>query len=141
MSDYRFPLAGSYNTRVAAVNVLTTESGIVGIGVVGIMIVGKTGTTTTKDQRFVNCFTERVVNGYTGKTTLYLVKRPGFASSITPQAGSMGNALLVWTGNGQKVMSAFGATNSSIYDSTTQLVTNAADTTAITGLAKAIVET
>src|SRR3990167_6751356 len=112
--QYRFPLAGSYNTRIASTNVTTTESGIVGIGVVGIMIVGLTGTTTTKDQRFVNCFTERVVNGYTGKTTLYLVKRPGFASVLTPQSGSIGNALLIWTGNAQKIMSAFGATNSSI---------------------------
>lgn len=138
---FRFPLAGSYNTRVSATNILTSESGIVGIGIVGIMIVGLTGTTTTKDQRFVNCFTERVVNGFTGKTTLYLVKRPGFASSMTPQSGSIGNALLVWTGNGQKIMSAFGATDSSIYDSTTQLVTNAADTTKITGKATAIIET
>lgn len=138
---YRLALAGSYNTRVASTNVLTSESGIVGIGIVGIMIVGLTGTTTTKDQRFVNCFTERVVNGYTGKTTLYLVKRPGFASVLTPQSGSIGNALLIWTGNAQKIMSAFGATNSSIYDSTTQLVTNNADTTVITGKATAIIET
>lgn len=138
---YRLPIAGSYNTRVSATNIITSESGIVGIGIVGIMIVGLTGTTTTKDQRFVNCFTERVVNGFTGKTTLYLVKRPGFASILTPQSGSIGNALLVWTGNAQKIMSAFGAANSSIYDSTTRLVTNAVDTTAITGKATAIIET
>jgi len=138
---YRYPLAGSYNTRVSAVNVTTSESGIVGIGIVGIMIFGKTGTTTTKDQRFVNCHPERVINRFTDKLTIYLVKRPGFASAMTPQAGSIGNALLVWTGNGQKIMSAFGAANSSIYDSTTQLTTDAADTTAITGLAKGIVET
>ena len=141
MSDFRFPLAGSYNTRVSSTNVTTSASGVVGIGVVGVMVVGLTGTTTTKDQRFVNCFTERVVNPYTGNTTLYLVKRPGFASIMTPQSGSIGNALLVWTGNANKIMSAFGASNSSIYDSTTQLVTNAADTTAITGKATAIIET
>lgn len=139
--DWRVALAGSYNTRVAAVNVASSQSGVFGIGVFGVMIIGKTGTTTTKDQRFVNCFTERVVNRFTGKTTLYLVKRPGFASSITPQSGSIGNALLVWTGNAQKIMSAFGAANSSIYDSTTQLVTNAVDTTVITGKATAIIET
>lgn len=138
---YRIPLAGSYNTRVSATNVLTSESGVVGVGVVGEMIVGLTGATTTKDQRFVNCFTERVVNGFTGRTTLYLVKRPGFATALTPQAGSIGNALLVWTGNGQKIISAFGAANSSIYDSATQLVTNNTDTTVITGKATGIVET
>jgi len=139
--QYRIPLAGSYNTRVASTNVLTSDSGVVGIGVVGVMVVGKTGTTTTKDQRFVNCFTERVVNGFTGKTTLYLVKRPGFAASMTPQSGSIGTALLIWTGNAQKIISAFGATNSSIYDSTTRLVTNNTDTTVITGKATGIVET
>lgn len=138
---YRFPLAGSYNTRVQAVNVTSSASGIVGVGVVGVMIVGYTGVTTTKDQRFVNCFTERVTNPYTQTTTLYLVKRPGFASIMTPQSGSIGNALLVWTGNAQKIMSAFGATNSSIYDSTTRLVTNNSDTTVITGKATAIIET
>lgn len=138
---FRIPLAGSYNTRVAATNVLSSSSGVVGVGVVGLMIVGLTGTTTNKDQRFVNCFTERVENKFTGKLTLYLVKRPGFASSLTPQAGSIGNALLVWTGNASKIMSAFGATNSSIYDSSTQLVTNNADTTVITGKATGIVET
>jgi len=138
---YRFPLAGSYNTRVSATNVLTPASGIVGIGVVGVMIVGNTGTTTTKDQRFVNCHAERVHNPFTDKLSIYLVKRPGLASSMTPQAGSPGTALLVWTGNAQKIISAFGAANSSIYDSTTRLVTNAVDTTAITGQATQITET
>lgn len=139
---FKIPLAGSYNTRVSATNILLgPDSGIVGIGVVGTMIVGKGGQATTKDQRFINCFTERVINSFTGKTTLYLVKRPGFASSLTPQAGSIGNAILLWTGAAGKIISAFGATNSSIYDSSTRLVTNNGDTTVITGKARSITET
>lgn len=134
MPDFKIPLAGSYNTRVAATNVLSSSSGVVGVGIIGLMIVGLTGTTTTKDQRFVNCFTERVSNPFIGKTTVYLVKRPGFASSSTPEAGSIGNAILVWTGSSGKVMSCFGATNSTLYDGTT-------GKGAITGKARGLTET
>ena len=140
---FSIPLAGSYNTRVSTPNVLLgPSSGIVGVGIVGVMIVGlASAQATTKDQRFVNCFSERVVNTFTGKVKIYLVKRPGFATSLTPQAGSVGNAILIWTGSSSKIISAFGATNSSIYDSATQLVTNNADTTVITGKARSITET
>jgi len=132
---YHFPLAGSYNTRVAATNSLTApSSGIVGVGKVGVMVVGQTNTVSTKDQRFVNCFAERVQNPYTGKLTIYLVKRPGFASILTPAAGSIGTAIMVWTGSSSKVISAFGGTNSTIYNSTTSLG-------AITGKANGITET
>lgn len=143
MDEFRLPIAGSYNTRVSTSNTLTSASGIVGAGIVGAMIVGRGSGTSTKDRRFVNCFTETVVDQYNNNKTLYLVKRPGFAALNTPQAGSIGNAILVWTGQGSgtKVISAFGSTNSSIYDGTTQLVTNAGDTTKITGKATAITET
>lgn len=139
--DFNIPLAGSYNTRVGTINVIASASSIVGFMIVGVGKVGTTGSVTTKDQRFVNCFTERVINPFTQKLTIYLVKRPGFASALEPQAGSIGNAILIWTGASSKIISAFGATNSSIYDSTTQLVTNNGDTTIITGKARSITET
>lgn len=139
--QYRYPLAGPYNTRV--VSVLPAVSGVVGSGIVGIMIVGKTATTSNKDRRFINCWPETVPNKVNGTNTIYLVKRPGFAALNTPQSGSIGNAIMVWSGQGSgtKVISAFGATNSSIYDGTTQLVTNNGDTTVITGRATGITET
>ncbi len=141
MPEFRIPLAGSYNTRVGATNVISSQSGVIGQGIIGLMIIGLTGTTTSKDQRYINCFTETVLNHFTQKKAIYVVKRPGFASALTPQAGSIGNALLVWSGSANKIISAFGATNSSIYDSSTQLVTNNADTTVITGKARHISET
>lgn len=133
---FTYQLGGPYNTRVTATNVLIDNTyGIVGVGVVGLSIVGKLAPSTTKDRRLINCFPTKI------EDKRYLVKRPGFASSLTPQASSIGNSILVWTGNGSKIISAFGATNSSIYDSTTRLVTNNADTTIITGKARSITET
>lgn len=141
--SFRIPVAGPFNTRVDTTNALTSSSGVVGAGIVGLMVVGSTAGASTKDRRFVNCWTETITDSVNNTKTVYLVKRPGFASSTTPQAGSIGNALMVWTGQGSgtKVISAFGATNSSIYDGTTQLVTNAVDTTKITGKATGITET
>lgn len=141
MAKYRYPLAGPYNTRV--VSVLPTGSGIVGAGIVGVMVVGRSTATSNKDRRFINCWSETVVNQTNNSKTMYLVKRPGFALSATPQSGSIGNAIMVWAGQGTgtKVISAFGATNSSIYDGTTQLVTNNGTTTIITGKATGITET
>ena len=81
--EFKIPLAGSYNTRISATNAVSAASGVVGAGIVGVMKVGLTGTTTTKDQRFVNCFTERVLDKFTNTVTLYCVKRPGFAASMT----------------------------------------------------------
>src|SRR5260221_5468910 len=131
--SFKFPLAGSYNTRVSATNVLSSASGIVGVGVGGIMVVGLAGATTTKDQRFVNVFSEKVLNPYTGKITIYTVKRPGFAPSMTPQAGSIGTAILVWTGSASKIISAFGTINSTLYNSTTSLRTINRQSTRLTG--------
>lgn len=134
--NFRIPLAGSYNTRITETNTLSSASGIVGLGIVGVMIVGASVQSTDKDQRYINCFTETVVNAYTGNRTLYCVKRPGFAVLNTPSAGNIGTAIMVWTGQGSgtKVMSAFGGTNSTIYDGTTSKG-------AITGKATQIAET
>ncbi len=136
MPDYYIPLAGSYNTRVNATNNLSSASGIVGLGIVGVMIVGASVQSTDKDQRFINCFTETVVNPYTGKRTLYCTKRPGWAALNTPASGNIGTAILVWTGQGAgtSVISAFGGTNSTLYSGTSSLG-------AITGKATHITET
>ena len=133
---FRVPVAGSRNNRVSASNILNAVSGYVGLGIVGSMIVGNAGGGTTKDQRFINCFSETITDPVTGKPEVYCVKRPGFATSITTGASAIGNALLIWSGQGSgtKVISAFGATNSTIYDSTTSLG-------AITGKATGITET
>lgn len=133
---YRIPLAGSYNTRVTETNALSSASGIVGLGIVGVMVVGASIQSTDKDQRYINCFSKSVNNPFTGTKTLYCVKRPGFAALNTPASGSIGTAILVWTGQGSgtKVMTAFGGTNSTLYDGTTSKG-------AITGKATQIAET
>lgn len=143
MAEFRFPVAGSYNTRADQANPFGAASGIVGLGVTGSMVVGSTTGASVKDRRFINCWTETVRDEFNQVKILYLCKRPGFASLNTPQSGSVGNAIMVWTGQGSgtKVISAFGATNSSIYDGTTQLVTNNGTTSIITGKATAITET
>lgn len=131
------PFTGVYNTRIAKTNQASGTSGVIGIGIIGSFTIGASIQASDKDERYINCFLTKE-----GKRD-YLVKRPGFGTLNTPQAGSVGNAILVWSGQGtgQKVMSAFGATNSSIYDGATRLVTNAVDTTAITGKATGITET
>lgn len=134
--NFRIPIAGSYNTRVTETNTLSSASGIWGLGIWGVFIWGDPVQSTDKDQRYINCFTKTVTNSYTGNRTLYCVKRPGFATLNTPQSGSIGTAVMVWTGQGAgtKVMSAFGGTNSTIYDGTTGKGT-------ITGKATQIAET
>lgn len=134
--SYRVPVAGSINNRVSATNILNSVSGFVGLGIVGLMIVGKTTDASAKDQRFINCFSETVVDAVTGHRDVYMVKRPGFATSITTGSAAIGNAITVWTGYGpgDSVISAFGATNSTIYNTTTSLG-------AITGKATGITET
>lgn len=133
---YSIKLAGPINTRSSAINTTSAASGIVGIGIVGSMIVGASPQPSDKDRRYINCYT------ITAGEEKHLVKRPGFGVLNTPQSGSIGNQVHVWVGQGSgtKVISAFGGTNSSIYDGTTKLVTNAAPTTAITGKATGIVE-
>jgi hypothetical protein len=134
--SFRVPVAGSINQRVSATNILNSVSGYVGLGIVGGMIVGKTSGMSTKDQRFVNCFSETIVDAITGQPAVYMIKRPGFATSITTATADLGAAILIWTGygSGDSVISAFGATNSTIYNGTTSLG-------AITGVATGITET
>jgi hypothetical protein len=121
MGKFRIPLGGSYNTRQTDTNALSASSGIWGLGVWGTFVWGAAVQSTDKDQRFINCYAKTVVNPFTQTRTIYNVKRPGFQTLNTPAAGSIGTAVMVWTGQGAgtKVMSAFGGTNSTIYDSTT----------------------
>lgn len=136
----RLPLTGSHVNRVSATNALDTSSGYVGVGIVGIMIVGSTTASSNKDQRFVNCFGISTVDRITGVKRIYAVKRPGWGTDVTPEAGSVGAAILVWTGQGSgtKRISAFGTTNSNIYNGDTLL---GAITGKCTGLTETFVST
>lgn len=131
---YTVPLGGSYTTRQSNVNASDTTSGYVGVGIVGLMIVGKSSTSTSKDARFLNCFTETIPDPVWGQPRKFVVKRPGWATSITPQAGSIGSHILVWTGGagGTSVITAFGSPNSTIYNATTGLGTITGKSTGLT---------
>ncbi len=130
MSDFAVPFTGQYNSRISKSNTASGTSGVVGIGIVGLMIVGGNNTASDKDERYINCFLT------TQGKRQYIIKRPGIAVNNVPAAGEVGSAILIWTGNGSgtSVISAFGATNSTIYNGTTSLG-------AITGKATAITET
>lgn len=125
-------MVGPYISRISTP---ATSSGIVGIGVVGVMVVGQSSLSTTKDARYINVYSQTVADPTAGKR-IYAVKRPGFGTHTTPASGQKGNDVHVWVGQGDgtKVISAFGDTNSTVYDGTTSLG-------AITGRATGITET
>jgi hypothetical protein len=129
----RIPLVGEFNTRLFTALDTDVDSGIVGIGVVGDMIVGNLTAFTGKDQRFINVIPDKLTTEITGTTKFYCYKRPGFATNTTPASGNIGTAIKIWTGLGNEVISAFGDTNSTIYNGTSSLGT-------ITGTATDIVE-
>lgn len=128
-------MASAYNTRFSAINIPLDSSGYIGAGIIGKMVIGKVGT-SSKDGQLINCFVTTVSDPIQNVKRQYLVKRPGFATINTPSAGNIGSSLLVWTGrgNGTEVISAFGATNSTLYLGTTSLG-------AITGVSTGISET
>lgn len=134
--DYRVPLAGAYNTRVSAVNASDSTSGYVGVGIVGLMIVGKSTQSTDKDARYINCFVQTISDVMSGRKRVFTVKRPGFGTGFTPAAGQQGYAVMVWTGSasGTDVISAFGTPTSTIYQ-------NGSSIGAITGRCTGITET
>jgi hypothetical protein len=131
------PLINPLNTRVSGTNPLPASSGVVGIGIVGIMVVGQSVDPSTKDARYVNCFKQ------TAGDTVYCVKRSGLQALDTPQVSSIGTAVMVWTGQGtgQKRITAYGAVSSSIYDTTTLIATDNTVTTNIGALCNSITET
>ena len=124
------PWTGKRNLRISQSEAVGTSSGVVGIGVVGIMIVGLAVSSSEKDERWINCW----LTDSGGRT--YAIKRPGRAALNTPSAGNIGSAITIWTGSGSgtDVISAFGATNSTVYNGTSSLG-------AITGKARSITET
>ena len=123
----RIPLAGQYSNRSPSTTGGYAASGIVGLGVIGTMIIGGTGTAgSTKDQRFINCVFEKIVNPYTKKEKFHVVKRPGFAfynSGTALKSGHKGNAVHVWSSKttGETPVWAFGNTNSEIFEGSTSL--------------------
>ena len=135
MPRKRLPFTGAYNTRPNT-QTLSGSSAIVDVAVVDVMVVDMGGESNPADTRFVNCFQITVADKIAGTKRVYVVNRPGFVAHSTPAAGSIGNAIKVWTGQGvgTKVMSCFGATNSTLYDGTTSKG-------AITGLARGITPT
>jgi hypothetical protein len=133
MPQVRIPVAAAYNTRVSAVNASDTSGGYVGVGIVGVMIVGKTSASVGKDARFVNCFVETVSDPITGKQKNYTVKRPGFTVFNTPASGKKGYAARVWLGASSAIITAFDSP-STVYSGTSSLG-------AITGKATGITET
>ena len=120
---HRLPLIVTEYTRpIASSSTLSTSSGIVGVGVVGLMVVGSLSA-GTKDQRLINAIPDKIKNPLTGSETFYVMKRPGFGTLNTPASGERGSAVHVWSGKGSgtDVISAFGATNSTIYNGTSSL--------------------
>ncbi len=112
MPKVRLPLVGSYTTR--------------GID-------GQTVIAAGKDQRFLNVIFDLVVNPITKRATVWVERRPGWTTQSVVSAGNVSTGLIRTDSLGT-VVSAFGATNSTIFDSTTNVGT-------ITGLALHFSET
>lgn len=96
MKTVKVPLVGSFNQR--------------GLD-------GDAALTLNQDQRFLNCAFEVVTNPVTGKSTVYLNKRPGVGVDSVVAAGSASTALIKpqsFTAS----LTAFGDTNSTIYHGT-----------------------
>lgn len=128
----RLPLTGTYNTRPGTLT-LTGASAIAGLAIAGLGVSGAVRG-SDKDHRLINCCQITEVDETAQSKRLYVVKRPGFAAVSTPRAGHVGNAIMVWTGQGSgtKVMSAFGNTAFTLYDGTTSKGSGSAKATGIT---------
>lgn len=81
-----------------------------------------------KDQYFEDCILQVIRNSVSGRATAYVLPRSDFSVSASPSAGSgHGTAIRVWRGHSgayagtTKIISAFGSTNSTIYDGDTSL--------------------
>src|SRR3990167_7077252 len=94
MPTVRIPLAGSFNQRT---------------------IDGERTLAAAQDQRFLNCSFNVVQNPITGKATVYVEKRPGWKSDAIVEASAVSTGLIK-TDSLSQIISAFGATNSTIYD-------------------------
>lgn len=130
MAKFAIPWTGKYNSRIQKTNYVSGSSAIAGVAIAGVAIAGRSAQTTDKDERWINA----MLTDMGGR--LYAIKRPGRAALNTPSAGNIGSAIMIWTGysGGTDILTAFGATNSTVYNSTTSLG-------AITGKARSIIET
>lgn len=99
MPTARIPLVGSFNQRG---------------------MTGSADLVLNEDQRFLNCVFNIVQNPVTGKTTVYVEKRPGWATDSVVEAGSASTGLLKPQSFDVSI-SAFGDTNSTIYFGTTSV--------------------
>ena len=85
-------------------------------------------------QQFYECVFDVFPNEITRLNTIYVGARDSYGQSSVPNGVTGGTAILPWTGKGTNVVTAFGATNSTIYNDSSSLG-------AITGRATFISET
>ena len=97
MPQTTIPLAGAYTQRP------------------GIFL----SSSVERDQRFINTLFDVVSDKFTQSANVYCVKRPGLLLYSTPAAGTFGSAVHRVSGGPAIVVSAFGATNSTIFYGTT----------------------
>lgn len=93
MPTVRIPLVGSFNQR--------------GID-------GSAALTLNEDQRFLNCIFSVVQNPITGKSSLYVEKRPGWSADTVVSSG-IASTGLIKPQLFNAPLSAFGETNSAVY--------------------------
>lgn len=98
-SVVRIPLAGSFNQRT---------------------IDGESTLDAEQDQRFLNCTFRVVKNPITDKETVYVEKRTGWAVDSVVSAGNQSTRLIKTAFLGSAV-SAFGTTNSTLFDGTVSI--------------------
>lgn len=93
-------------------------------------------TASQKDAYFENCIFQKFDNPVTGNATIRVRQATSPTSFISTGGAGEANSVMVWTGKspGDRVVSAFGTTNGTIYDNTTSLG-------AITGKVKFFSET
>jgi hypothetical protein len=90
----RIPLAGAFNPRT---------------------VDGSATLTASQDQRFLNCVFTAGQNAATGRPVVYVEKRPGWTVESIVAANNVSTGLIK-TDSFNSVISAFGSTNSTIYD-------------------------
>lgn len=93
MPTVRIPLVGSFSQRGIA---------------------GNAALVLNQDQRFLNCQFEVVTNTVTGKSTVYLSKRPGWGVDSLVSSG-IASTGLIKPQSFNATLSAFGETNSAVY--------------------------
>lgn len=75
------------------------------------------GTSSAKDQRFVNCYFEAIINPITKAVRLFLMRRPGLSKNIKPATTFPGRGFYIWPLNGK----IYSCSNTRLYSGTTDL--------------------